>query len=362
MALDLPNLDSLLAPISDTEPLGTRLPTDDFSSPLVQFQQACRSAFRLENADDEAMRDKAAEAWEVAAQQGLQIIDRQWKDLDVAVSLTQALTKTNGVAGLRFGYQLCGGLLGRYWAEMVTSWQGNSEEGLRKLSDLNSSLLPSLRRQEIADSGPVRYFQHVFAQKLEGMSPEERESQVLRGAMPMSDVQRCVAETDTQYYVQLLEEIRGAKEAIDQTVNVIAEHLDDDQQHALPATSNVTELLEELELALRGLVGDRLESDAGGSEDSVETGEEDSQTRSATGSPGQPLNRDAALRQLEQLAVYLERLERQSLVPVVVRYAVWLARLSPQQFFLYYNERGEQLFQILEPILGSSDRSNDDSE
>jgi hypothetical protein len=47
----------------------------------------------------------------------------------------------------------------------------------------------------------------------------------------------------------------------------------------------------------------------------------------------------------------LEGLERQSLVPLVIRYGVWLGHLGQREFFQYFKEKGDQLLQLLEPIL-----------
>ena len=120
MLVELPDLETVLAPLEGG--IGTPLADDDFSSPLVQFRQDCRSAARYEKADDEEEQEKAEKKWAEAAERGIAILANQWKNLDVAALLIQALVRTNGVAGLHFGYRIVSGLLRRYWDDLSRSW------------------------------------------------------------------------------------------------------------------------------------------------------------------------------------------------------------------------------------------------
>lgn len=360
MGITLPDLDKLLSPFDGENPTGSPLPDDDFSSPLVELRGFCRTAIRSEKSDSEETREEAAKVWVQAAEKGLEILEQHWKSLDIVAMLIQALARTNGVAGAGYGYQLVDGLVDRYWEQLAAPWDGNYEQGLKALSDLNAALPASLRREEIADSpsGPVFYYQFALAQRLADASPEERDHHVARGALQMADLERRVAETPDEYYVQLLGDLTHARQAIESSSSTLAEKLNDAEQiYALPATSDISELLEDIERIVRALIGERLvaaeqQEEAAAGEDQAAGQRGTSEAGSATA--GKPRDRSEALGQLEQLATYLESVERQSMVPVVVRYAVWLGRLEPREFFQYFNQHGEQLYQILEPILGSS--------
>jgi type VI secretion system protein ImpA len=369
MHIELPELETVLAPLEGG--IGTPLADDDFSSPLVQFRQDCRSAARYEKADDEEEQEKAEQKWAEAAERGIAILTDQWKNLDVAALLIQALARTNGVGGLHFGYRVVSGLLRQYWDELSSSWGGDYTTGLKTLSDLNSTLLAPLRREALADgsSGTVLFYQYLVTQKLSALSPEERDSQVSLGALTMKDVEQRVAQTGDAFYERLMADLSGAGTAIGDTVTFLSEKLKEaGQPYAVPATSSITELLEDIERVVKALLGDRLlmaAEQASGQAVGPE-GAPSSPLGDANGprsQPGRPASREDALRQLADIADSLEKLEQQSLVPVVIRYGIWLGKLDSRQFFAYFNHQGQQLLKILKPVLGDlSEGQGDDEE
>ena len=183
----------------------------------------------------------------------------------------------------------------------------------------------------------------------------------------MKDVEQRVAQTGNEYYERLLADLSGAGKAIGDTVTFLSEKLKEvGQPYAVPATSNITDLLEDIQRAVKSLVDDRLEAAAGQASGSA-TGEGPGPSGQGDGrgqrsQPGRPASREDALRQLADIADSLEKLEQQSLVPVVIRYGIWLGKLDSRQFFAYFNHQGQQLLKILKPVLGDLSQGEGDDE
>ena len=133
MAIEGLDLESLLAPISDDEPSGTDV-RSDFSptSPYFRLRDARADARAAERAADANPGEVASpEGWRQVRALAVEILSTQAKDLEAAAWLTEALVRSNGLAGLAFGASLLGGLAERYWEHLFPM---PDEDGMETLS------------------------------------------------------------------------------------------------------------------------------------------------------------------------------------------------------------------------------------
>lgn len=107
-------LDHLLAPIPGDTPYGEDML---FSAEFDRIQEARR--FDDPSLDQgEWVTDLKEADWREVVKIGTSLLGSKTKDLRVAVWMTEALSKTNGFAGLRDGYLLTAGLCEQFWDGM----------------------------------------------------------------------------------------------------------------------------------------------------------------------------------------------------------------------------------------------------
>ena len=118
------NLDTLLAPLSETSPCGEDLL---FSADFDAIQHARR--FEDPSLDQGEWVTEIKEAdWAFVVERSASLLQMQTKDLRLAVWLTEALAIDAGVDGLSQGYALLTGLCERYWEHVHPLPDGDDTE------------------------------------------------------------------------------------------------------------------------------------------------------------------------------------------------------------------------------------------
>lgn len=118
------NLNTLLAPISETSPCGDDLL---FSADFDAIQHARR--FEDPSLDQgEWVTDIKEADWPFVVERSSNLLQTQTKDLRLAVWLTEALAIEEGVTGLTQGYALLTGLCEKYWDHVHPLPEGDDTE------------------------------------------------------------------------------------------------------------------------------------------------------------------------------------------------------------------------------------------
>ncbi|WP_176060718.1 type VI secretion system protein TssA [Paraburkholderia sp. BCC1876] len=118
------NLDTLLAPLSETSPCGDDLL---FSADFDAIQHARR--FEDPSLDQgEWVTDIKEADWPFVVERTSALLQTQTKDLRLAVWLTEALALEEGMDGLTRGYTLLTGLCERYWDTVHPLPEGDDTE------------------------------------------------------------------------------------------------------------------------------------------------------------------------------------------------------------------------------------------
>ena len=206
------DLEALLAPIPGDAPQGTDI-REDFSAsaPYNRLRDARSEARDAERGQDAAGADQEvrdpAPHWRAVRELALKTLTETTKDLEVAAWMTEALVRSQGLAGLAAGAQVIGGLAERYWDGLFPL---PDEDGMEtRVSpvtglngrDGNGSLMQPLyklvlfRRQ---DGTPVAVYQYQQIEKLGTL--DARPQPKPRGVRSLGDGsarrrQRCVRGT-----------------------------------------------------------------------------------------------------------------------------------------------------------------------
>jgi type VI secretion system protein ImpA len=336
------DLAALLAPISEEAPAGSDLRTD-YSPDSIYY--------RLRDARAEARAaERAVEGgelpdsgpppqWRAINELGYEAIATRSKDLEIAAWLTEALLRSDGLAGFTAGVRLMTGLVETFWDDLfpVPDEDGIATRvaplvGLNGVSGMGSLIQPLARVNlfQRPDGGPLQLWQYQQSFELAGIDDEARRQQRIEaGAVPFETVENEARAAGSVGFVALQAEAAEAAAAW----RVLGEALDSRVGADAPPTSHVRDLVEQI----RGVAARFAGLEPGvPSEPGAEPGE--TAGDSAVTEPGgaiataarpQGINsREEALRALAQIADFFRRTEPHSPLAYTLQEVVRRGRMS----------------------------------
>lgn len=335
MSGDELDLSALLAPLEAPEGSGEDLRGDYSAASVYQRLRDARSDARAEERardSEEGNESLIADGWRVVHRLANEALTTRSKDFELAVWLTEALVRLNGLAGLTLGAELLAGLLEDFWDSGFPQPDDDGFEGraapLGGLSgaDADGTIMQALRRTPLfrRPSGEVlSLYQYEAALETAGIADEaRREQRVSLGVLPLETI-----ETEARFgrgaLSSLIVQARQARAAWQR----FQERLDARFGSEAPPSRRVADVLERL-----AEVAHRLGGDAQGAGDaSAEAAPADaaSATQSTSGGTTRGVTgREDALHQLEQIAAFFQRTEPHSFLAYTLADAVRRGRLS----------------------------------
>jgi type VI secretion system protein ImpA len=317
------DVDALLAPVTPEDPSGPDLEYDRQYGALERMAQG-----KPEQQMGDTVVPAADPDWKELANQSQSLLERT-KDLRIACHLAKALLRTRGLAGFSDGLRLVRGLLEQFWATAYPRLDPEDDDDptarVNTLAGLaDGPTLAALQRVPLV-AGSLGHF-------------NLRDFALARGEYPPLAGQTApeMALIDAAFEAANLPEIEATLAAATRARDDVAaiEALITDQVGA-SRTINFGRLATLLNQAV-GYVGTRVEQrrpiveEPMGEGNGVETGGGDGNGASPQGGrmPGQIRSRDDVVRALDQIAAYYERHEPSSPVPLLVKRAKRLAKMS----------------------------------
>jgi type VI secretion system protein ImpA len=336
------DLEALLAPIPGDAPQGADI-REDFSStsPYNRLRDArseARDAEKMQDAGSSDARDPGP-LWRTVREVGLKTLTETAKDLEVAAWVTEAYVRSHGLSGLAAGARLISGLAEAYWDDVfplpddygvetrVAPVTGlNGREG-------NGSLIQPLHMLPLymrPDGMPFALYQYDASSQLGTLDAERRAARLEAGVTPFDDVEKEARAQGSRTFVRLRQDAREALEAWQHMSNVLDEKASEDP----PSTSAVRDLVSHvLEISNRYAPPEEGAAMAGEGEAAsaegvagiaVGTG-----VSAGIGVPaGNVVNREEALRALENLATFFRRTEPVSPLAYTIEEAVRRGRMT----------------------------------
>ncbi|HUB45719.1 MAG TPA: type VI secretion system protein TssA [Acetobacteraceae bacterium] len=336
------DLEALLAPIPGDAPQGADI-REDFSStsPYNRLRDArseARDAEKMQDAGSSDARDPGP-LWRTVREVGLKTLTETAKDLEVAAWVTEAYVRSHGLSGLAAGARLISGLAEAYWDDVfplpddygvetrVAPVTGlNGREG-------NGSLIQPLHMLPLyvrPDGMPFALYQYDASSQLGTLDAERRAARLEAGVTPFDDVEKEARAQGSRTFVRLRQDAREALEAWQHMSDVLDEKASEDP----PSTSAVRDLVSHvLEISNRyappeegaAATGEGEAASAEGVEGiAVGTG-----VSAGIGVPaGNVVNREDALRALENLATFFRRTEPVSPLAYTIEEAVRRGRMT----------------------------------
>ena len=334
--LDIPEL---LNPIAGDLPTGQDLRLD--SSPLSSYQtiKTARSAARdaeKNNIYNEGGGD-ADEYWRKILTLAPKILREESKDLEVATWLTEAMVRRYGFPGLRDSMQLIEGLLNQFWENLYPMPDEDGiETRVSPLIGLNGRsndgvLIAPIRRIPLTEGytpGPFAYYQYQQAIEIERITNEDtREAKAEKLGFTIANIAQAVNESSENYFVDILDDMAATIESC-RNIEKLLDNLCGSEE--APSTRGIVLTVEECRSAVNHIAKHKLPLE-------VETPVQDEQnsTSDAASGTGKPnaantanvianalVSRDAAFKQLLEIAQFFRKTEPHSPVSYALEKAV----------------------------------------
>jgi type VI secretion system protein ImpA len=337
MAIDGVDLETLLTPISVEAPTGIDMRTD-FSptSNYFRLRDARAEARAAERAaETSADGESGAESWRTVKSLSLKILSEQAKDLEVAAWLTEALLRSNGLAGLAAGAEIIGGLAARYWDQLYPMPdEDGMETRVAPITGLNgeggdgtlSQPLFKLPLFKDANGERVMLFQYEQSAELQTITDQNRlDSRLRAGVVPYEQMQAAARANPPGSFVALRRDVRAAQAAW----SAMAAILDEKAGRDSPPTRRISDTLEQIQRIV-----DRYappETPAAGEAAPEEEAAEPTEAAPAGGATvgrRRLATREDALAMLGEIADYFRKNEPQSPLAYTIDDAIRRGRLS----------------------------------
>jgi len=338
MAIDGLDIETILAPISTEAPSGIDVRTD-FSPASLYFRlrdarAEARAAERAAETSSES--DSGAEGWRNVKTLAIKILSEQAKDLEVAAWLTEALVRSNGLAGLAAGAEILGGLSERYWDVLYPMPDEDGiETRVAPVTGLNGeggdgTLSQPLFKLPLFKDGngeKVMLFQYEQSAELQTITDAARlESRLRAGVVPYEQMQATARANPAGNYVALRRDLTAAQTAW----SAMGLILDEKAGRDSPPTRRISETLEQIKRIV-----DRYapaEAAAGGgeaaAEDEVVAGDESAPAAGPAGPRKRLATREDALGMLTEVADWFRKNEPQSPLAYTIDEAIRRGRMS----------------------------------
>jgi type VI secretion system protein ImpA len=334
------DLAALLAPIPGESPTGQD-PRQDTGpqSTYYRLRDARSEARAAERAADADGGETAVPPqWRSVRELSVTLLTAQAKDLEVAAWLTEALLRSDGLAGLTAGATLMAGLVGAFWDGLYPM---PDEDGIRTrvspVAGLNGegsdgTLIQPLRKLPLfprPDGSSIALWQYGQSVELSGIAdPARRQQRVEAGVLPFDTLEQEARAAGGARFAALRASAGDAHKAW----GSMAVALEGKAGADSPPTSRVRDLLAQLvEIAARfappEAAGEPAEATAGVAE-AAGGGAQGTPARV----PGALGSREEALRTLAVVAEYFHRTEPHSPLAYTLEEAVRRARLSWPDF------------------------------
>lgn len=330
------SVESLLEPISAENPCGDDIGYDPQFIGLDTLLQG-RPETQFASAEEPD--------WKAVMERCLELSGRS-KDLRVAVRLTLAWMKTEGLPGFRNGLLVIKGMIERYWEPLFPRLDpDDGNDPLERVNILSSLATPAgtfgdplqvlarLRQAPLSDSPQMGKISMADVDRsVSGAAPE--------GVSPISpsQVEGAFRSTPPDKLREIYESITGAQAAVKEIDDLLTKTVGSSRAMAFDSLASI---LKELQKATAPFAVPNESADAVPGESSEVSGEV---TPSGAGISGSVRSRQDVIRVLNQICDFYKRTEPSSPVPLILQRA---RRLVDMDFVQLLNDLApESLTQI----------------
>lgn len=329
------DLAPLLAPIAGESPAGADLREDRSPQSLYYRLRDARAEARAAERQSDTEQDAAAAPppqWATIRKLAVEALVERSKDLEIATWYTEALLRSDGLRGFAAGCRLMAGLIEGFWDELYPPLDPNDPDArLAPVAGLNGegrdgTLIQPLRKLVLftrPDGAPLPVWRYAEAAEVSALGDAARKQRRLEaGALPFETV-----EEEARAVAGELARLRDAASAAGEAWQALAEALGSRAGADAVPSARVRELLEQIrDIAARYASAEAPAATGNAPPTEASGGTEN--PRAPALSAAAPAGREAALRQLEEIAAFFRRTEPHSPLSYTLQEAVRRARMS----------------------------------
>ncbi len=336
MASDSMDVAAWLAALdSGVEGAGSDLRADFSATSPYQRLRDARAAARAEERARDAEADSEgpeAAGWRDVRSVGQKALATQSKDFEIAAWLTEALVRTEGLAGLTAGAQLIAGLCERFWEG---GFPQPDEDGLEARAspigglaggEKDGTIMQPLRRLALfrrADGTPIGLYQWDQAEQISTLDDKRKKAKYAAGAIELKTLE-AEARLDKNYLIGMGRATAAAIEAWRE----LDRQIDARFGAEAPSVRKVSSLLDRMLEVIARLGGVVAQAEAPPPE-AEGSGAADAAAGGAAVAPANAvMTRETALRDLDRIADYFRRTEPHSPLAYTLDEAVRRGRMS----------------------------------
>lgn len=282
------NLDQILAPIPGDNPAGEDLRY----SPVYDEIKEARRAEDEDLPQGEWQRETKKGDWDKVISVAVTALTEKTKDLQIAVWLMEALTSTEGFAGLAAGLQILNGLLSNFWEQVYPPIEdGDLEYRSAPIEFLDDRLWLTIKQVPITEPRVTAGYSWLkwkeardVGYEAELRSPDgaidekkrkAREEKLADGKTKPEDFDIAVALSKETFYRSLAEDLSNC----DKQLKIFGKELDERFGRQAPSINNFSSAIEDCQQTLKRIFEKKFpkESKAGAEPESEGAAEETKQ-------------------------------------------------------------------------------------
>jgi len=329
------NLELMLGAFVGDNPAGADIREDPSPTSIYQNIKSARNAARA--AERSSIHDgnssEADEHWRTIINLAPDILANYAKDLEIACWYTEALLRNAGFQGLRDGFTIIHGLIENFWDNLYPM---PDEDGMETrvacLAGLNGEgsegvLIAPIRKTLITEGnsvGPYTFWEYQQALELQKLPDDKaRNAKKDKLGFDLSSIETAVGESSEKFFVNVRDDLSESVGLYKKIGQLLDEHCG---AYEAPPTRTIVEVLEECLGAINHLARHKFPVEE------EETPEGDSDAPAAEGetaaagavqvSAAAINSREAAFRQISEIADFFRRTEPHSPVSYVLEKAV----------------------------------------
>ncbi len=323
---------ALVSPISEENPSGVELRRSEYANHFFDLREifnqstkAERDLLQAQAFPDEEFPDLKDPQWDEVREGAIEILGQYSKDLSVTSWLIEALIRTEGVPGLRDGFKVMLEICRRYWDTIHP--EPDEDEGYAETVSQLVGLTSGDRSVSMLETMPLTHgaggqyslFDFSEANRLEGLSGEERQLRISEGAVDRSAFEASFRATPRQHWDDLLEDLDQVIDTIRELGTYLDEHCvrnsyGDDTS---PSMTSFRQKLEAIRATVQDLMGELLEDEV--ADDAA--ADRDAEAAAAGGEPAAPKavvgtiqSRGDAIKMIRKVAEFFRKTEPHSFI------------------------------------------------
>ena len=330
------NLEQLLTPFVGDIPTGVDVRQDPSPTSPYQTIKAARNSARAaeRNSIHDGNSSSADEHWRSILSIAPDILTNYTKDLEIACWYTEALLRYHGIQGLRDGFFLIHGLIEQFWDHLYpTPDEDGIETRVACVAGLNGEgaegvIIAPIRKVTITEGssvGPFTYWQYQQALELQKTLDEKaRQAKKDKLGFDIESIETAIKESSETFFVNLRDDLEHAIDSYKRTGQLLDEHCG---AYDAPPVRTIIEVLSECLGAVNHLARNKLpvEEEVSAEESTEDTPNGDTSTDSPArneAARGPIATREAAFKQLNEIASFFRKTEPHSPVSYVLEKAV----------------------------------------